>query len=291
MVGTRLTQLLLLKNYQVCHLSRSSSGPTGVKVFVWDVDKGYIESGTFDGVDAIVHLAGAGVAEKRWTEARKQEILDSRTKSSDLIIQELEKTTMKPKAFISASAIGVYGFDTGEAWINENSKQGKDFLAQVTQAWEAHVEPVEALGLRLLKFRIGVVLSKGGGALEKIRKPIMLGAGAPLGTGKQLMSWIHIDDLCRLIIYGIENQELKGVFNAVASTPETNDDFTQTVAKIEKKPLILPNVPAFALKLLLGEMANIVLGGNRVSNQKIRDAGFDFQFEDLENALLDVLKK
>jgi uncharacterized protein (TIGR01777 family) len=291
LLGSRLTEMLLQEGYQVSYLSRSQEMISGVDVFQWNVEEGYINEKAIAQADYIIHLAGAGVADKRWTKSRKQEILESRTKSAQLLYETLKQTRHTVKAFISASAIGYYGYDTGQKLITEQSAAGDDFLANVVQAWEASVQQISQLGVRVVNFRIGIVLSEKGGALAKIIQTIKVGAGAPLGSGKQYFSWIHIDDVCRMFIQAIKNEGMQGIYNAVAPHPVTNEELTKAAAHVLDKPLVLPNVPAFALKLALGEMAAAVLGGSKVSNQKITATGFMFQFSELTQALEDLLLK
>jgi uncharacterized protein (TIGR01777 family) len=289
LVGTRLTELLQAKNYNVRYLSRSSGTKNGIQSFVWDMAKGTIDEKAFDGVDGIIHLAGAGVADKKWTDARKKEILESRTKSTQLLKSTLEKIDHQVKNFISASAIGYYGWDTGGVWVKEESRFGDDFLATVTKAWESEVSEIEKLNIRVAKLRIGIVFSEKGAALYELAKPIKMGLGAPLGKGDQFMSWIHIDDLCGMFIFALENESVEGVFNAVAPNPATNKEITKLVAKTLKKPCFLPNVPAFILKLILGKRAAMVLGGSRVSSEKMQSLDFKFKFPELQEALKDLL--
>jgi uncharacterized protein len=289
LVGSHLTGLLLQKGYQVSYLSRRREQIPNVTVYQWDIEKDFIENGAIDNADYIIHLAGAGIVDKRWSDARKKELIDSRVKPIELIIRYLQTNPPKKlKGFISASGIGFYGGDRGEERLIESSLSGNDFLAECTTKWENASEGVVELGIRLLKFRIGVVLSNKGGALPKLTQPIKYGFGAALGTGKQWISWIHIDDLCNLFIEGIENQMLKGEYNAVATNPVTNKTLTKIAANVLKKPLWLLNVPAFAMKLFLGEMALIVLGSTFVLNEKIVQTGFQFQFTNAEKALEDL---
>jgi hypothetical protein len=288
LVGKRLTELLQAKGYEVTHLSRSKNN-SKVKTFTWDVNAQTIEAGALDKVNTIVHLAGAGVADKRWTASRKKEILDSRTKSTALLFKELKKAGHSVETFISASAIGYYGFDDNEKLFKETDGAGKGFLAVVTSAWEKEADRIAALGIRLVKLRIGIVLSKTGGALEPMTKAVKFLVGAPLGNGKQYLSWIHFDDLCQMFIYAIENTATQGAYNAVAPNPVTNWQMTQAIAKKLGKPLVAPAVPAFALRLLFGEMGDIVLKGNQVSPCKILEAGFTFQYVKVEKALDDLL--
>jgi hypothetical protein len=234
-------------------------------------------------------LAGAGIADKRWTNKRKKEIIESRTKSIGLIYGLLQSKTNQVKSVISAAATGYYN-DRGEELLTEESKPSNDFLGNCCVQWEQAVDKGEELGLRVLKLRTGVVLTNKGGALPKLAIPIKLGLGSPLGSGKQWVPWIHHQDVIDLYFYGIENAGLKGVYNMVAPNAVTNKQLTKAVATQLHKPLWLPNVPAFALKLLLGEMSTIVLGGSKVSAQKIAATAFKFSFTTIEAALADIYK-
>lgn len=287
LVGTRLTEMLLENGHQVSHVGRSKKAGR-VPSFVWDVDKNEIEPEALAGVDTIIHLAGAGVAEKRWNENRKKEILESRTKSSALLYNLLKKGNHSVKSFVSASAIGYYGFCLDERISTEESKPGTDYLAQVTKQWEESVDQISELGLRVTKLRIGIVLSNKGGALQEMARPIRYGAGAPLGTGNQYLSWIHIDDLCALFAKAAEDEKMHGAYNAVCDWV-TNKEITKSIAQILKKPLWLPPVPAFMMRIIVGEMAMIVVNGSKVSSDKIRETSFVFQYADLEKALVDLL--
>lgn len=254
---------------------------------MWNVEKGMIEEDAFDGVDAVVHLAGAGVADQRWTKKRKQEILESRTKSTALLAHHLENYP-RVKAVVSASAIGYYGFGLTDKEYTEESNPGTDFLASVVSAWEGEVDKIQ--NKRVVKMRVGIVLSEKGGALKEMMKPIQWGVGAQLGTGKQYMSWIHLDDLCRMFMRAVEDQTMRGAYNATGPYAVTNKELTRALAKALHKPLWLPPVPKFVLKIVVGEMADIVLNGSIVSSKKIQQAGFTFQFNSLEEALNDLLK-
>lgn len=291
LVGTRLTEMLLAKGYAVAHLSRNAGKNPLVKSYRWDVEKGEIDTNALAEADYLVHLAGAGIADKRWSATRKKEILDSRTRSIKLIASKLTTIPHHIQALVSASGISYYGMDTGAEWISEQFTEGADFLADVSVAWEAAADAVAALGVRTVKLRTGIVLSNKGGALPQLALPIRWGVGAPLGSGKQYQSWIHIDDLCRLYIKAIEDDTMQGAYNAVAPNPITNTQFTQTVAKCLKRPLWLPNIPAFFMKLLLGEMAAVVLGGNYILNERItQETDFQYLFTESKKALEDLLK-
>lgn len=286
-LGKRLSKLLLSKGYAVSFLSRKPGDNQNVKTYLWDVDKGTIDEHCIDGVDTIVHLAGAGIADKRWTDSRKKELIESRTKSIELIYDLLKKKANKVTAVVSASGIGYYS-DRGDQLLTETDPPKSDFIAQCCVDWEVAVDKGEQLGLRVLKFRTGVVLDKEAGALPKLAMPVKLLVGSPIGSGKQWIPWIHWQDVVDMYLLGIENKTLKGVYNMVAPNPVTNEQLTKAVAKQLHKPLWAPNVPAFALKLILGEMASIVLGSTRVSAQKILDADFNFKYTDIADALKEI---
>lgn len=289
LVGSVLTKMLLQKGHNIVHLGRSKrEGP--VKAFQWDIEKRTIEQGAFDGVDTIIHLAGAGVADKPWTEKRKREIMESRTHSTRLLFGELKKIKHNVTSFISASAIGYYGFSNAEKEFKETDEPGSDFMATVVKHWEHEIDRLNELGIRVVKIRIGIVLSKEGGALKSMLAPVKFYVGAPLGTGKQYLSWIHIDDLCALFIKAVQDTAMQGTYNGVGPYAVTNRELTTAIAYVIKKPLFLPAVPGFVLKILLGEMADLVLNGSQVSSAKIQDAGFNFKFKTLEGALENLLK-
>ncbi|MBS1554481.1 MAG: TIGR01777 family oxidoreductase [Bacteroidetes bacterium] len=289
LIGSRLTDVLLEQMHQVVHLGRSARQGR-VKSFIWDVGKQTMDASSLEGVDAIVHLAGAGVADKRWTAARKKEILESRIQSTELLFKTLHENKHKVKTLVAASAIGYYGFGLGDELFTEDSPPGRDFLAQVTQQWEAQVSKIEALGIRVVKIRVGIVLSDKGGALAEMARPIKWGLGAPLGTGKQMMSWIHIDDLCELFAKAITDSKMTGAYNGVAPHPVTNKELTVAMAKTLKKPLWLPNVPSFVLQLLVGEMGVIVVNGSNVSAKRVSETGFEFQYPKIESALSNLMR-
>ena len=285
LVGKHLTKLLLSKGYKVSFLSRKKEQIPNVKVYQWDIEKGQIDADALTNVDYIVHLAGAGIADKRWTDKRKQEIIDSRIKPIQLLNKHLQTHKIKLKAFVSASAIGFYGGDTGETRLDENSNAGNDFLATCTKIWETETKNFTQAE-RTVSLRTGIVLSEAGGALPKLAQPIKLGVGSPLGSGKQWMSWIHIDDMCQLYLQAIEDKKMHGPYNAVAPEPIRNEEMTKTVAEVLKRPLWLPNIPPFAIKLLFGELAITVLGGNYVKNKRVsEEISFSYQFPTLKEAL------
>lgn len=290
LVGTRLTELLLERGYEVSYLSRQKSIMPNINVHRWDPDKGYIEEGALETANHIVLLAGTGIADERWSDKRKQEIISSRTTGIDLIASELQNRSYQIKSCIAASGIGFYGANTGQEHLSEDDASGTDFIAHVTRHWENSSAKIANTGLRTTTLRIGVVLSNKGGALPKMLAPVKGFIGSPLGSGRQWLSWIHIDDLCHLIIDAIENPQWNGIFNAVANQPVTNADFMRHIAATIGRPMFLPNVPSFVLRLILGEMADIVLGGNYVLNKKIyKKTNFNFQYNTIESALSDLL--
>jgi uncharacterized protein len=291
LVGTRLTELLLQKGFSVSHLSRKPTTNNGkIKTYHWDVAKGIIDERAIQEADYLVHLAGAGIADENWSDARKKEIIESRTKSIQLVTDKLKSLPHKIKSFVSASGIGFYGADTGDEYISEQHTAGIDFVADCCIQWEAAADEIRDLGIRTVKLRTGIVLSEKGGALPRIIQPVRWGVGAALGTGKQWQSWIHLDDLCELYIKALTDERMNGFYNAVAPNPVTNYDLTKLSAQVLKRSFWMPNVPAFALKMVFGEMADIVLGGNYVLNQRIKlETDFQYRFTDAKTALEDLL--
>lgn len=296
MVGQQLTSLLLEKGYEVILVSRRSgtmqvAGRT-VALAQWDLDRQTIDATAIAKADHIIHLAGAGVAEKRWTSKRKQEILESRTRSSALLVKALNEMPNQVRSVISASAIGWYGPDEENklaSSFTEDMLAYPDFLGDTCKAWEESISPVEAIGKRLVKLRIGIVLSDTGGALVEFKKPLRMGVAAILGSGKQIISWVHVTDLCRLFIYAMENESMQGVYNAVAPKPVSNQELTISLAKQMRGKFFIPfHVPAFLLKIILGEMSIEVLKSATVSSRKIEKQGFVFNLPSIEEALKNV---
>jgi uncharacterized protein len=293
LIGTRLTQMLIEKGYFVSHLSRRK-GKGQVKTYQWDLKNGTIEEEALLKADYIINLAGAGVFDKKWTNEFKQEILESRIEAIHLLADKIKMLKLidnhKIKAFISTSAIGYYGADTGNDAITETSARGNDFLSGVVKEWEVAAEKINNMKIRTVVIRTGIVFSKNGGALEKLIAPVKMGGGAALGTGKQYVSWIHIDDLCGIFIKALEDENIKGVYNATAPEPVTNEVLTKAIAKKLNKSVLLPNVPGFVLKFMLGtEKALLVLGGNKVSSEKVQKAGYIFKYPSLEMALQNLI--
>lgn len=293
MIGQRLTEMLTERGHEVIVLTREN-GDEGqsnrhVSIAHWDVEKGTIDRTAVEKADHIIHLAGANVAEKRWTEARKKEIADSRTRSGALLVKALREIPNNVQSLVSASAIGWYGPDTQQSrkhGFTEEAPAATDFLGETCRAWEASVQPVEEMGKRLVRLRTGIVLSKTGGALAEFKKPLKLGMATILGDGRQVISWIFIDDLCRLYIKAIEDNNMRGVYNAVAPQPVTNKQLTLTLAETMRgKYFMTLHVPAFGLKLVMGEMSVEVLKSTTVSAAKTQASGFQYQYPDIQHAL------
>lgn len=289
LIGTRLTELLQQSGYSVTYLSRSK-GNGNIKTYLWNPSEGKIDEDALLNADYIINLAGTGVFDHKWSKDYKGEIVASRVNALHLLYEKL-KGRRWPKAFVTASAVGIYGADNGEKILTEESPIGEDFLAGVCRQWEVAAEYLNAMGIRTVKIRVGIVLSPKGGALEKLDATVKKGAGAVLGSGKQYISWIHIDDLCKLFIKALTDENMSGAYNAVAPNPVTNEELTKALGETLHKSIVLPHVPAFALKLMLGaERAETVLGSSRVSAAKTLQTGFKFEFEELKPALADLYK-
>lgn len=287
LIGSRLAELLVAVGNEVALLSREPGRGGPYRTFQWDPTAGTIDPAAVPYAEVIVNLAGANVGEGRWTDARKKELLASRLDSLALLGRELAKPGHRVQVVLSASAIGIYG-DTGARLVTEETPLASptaDFLAAVCQQWEQAAVPIAALGIRLVTPRIGVVLSAKGGALLPLARTVKLGIGAALGSGQQYLSWIHIDDLCHLFIAMLTDDAWQGPYNAVAPYPATNEAFNEVLAEVLHRSLLLPKVPAFALKLALGEQSGIVLAGQRVSGEKVLARGFEFEYPVLRGAL------
>lgn len=289
LVASHLTASLTSRGHEVRLLSRKRFQHLSAQVYEWDIFSEYIEDGALDNVEVVFHLAGAGIADEKWTESRKKTLFDSRIESTKLLCKKLGEMDQKPKVFVGASAMGFYGYEEFSHWSKEGDPRGKGFLADITSAWEEAANPIQDLGIRLVHARIGMVLSDRGGALEKMAQPIWWLVGAPIGTGRQVCNWIHVEDLVEMLIFFMVNSKIEGPYNAVASNPVTNAELTEYIADAIRRPLWLPNVPAFVLKLILGEMAEIVLEGHHLSNQKVLDAGFKFKYDQAQKAVEDIL--
>ena len=281
LIGRRLSFLLKSRGYEVRILSRSNNPKNNYKTFVWNVSEQYINDSAFEGLNHIIHLAGAGIADKRWSEKRKKEIIDSRVASTNLLYNTVKRLKTPLNSFISASATGYYGAVTSETIFEEKDKPAKDFLGKVCSLWEDSIFQFNEIKIRTVALRTGIVLSKDGGALKKMKTPII----TALGNGKQYMPWIHIDDLCELYIKAIEDEQFKGAFNAVSPEHISNLSFSKKISKIFNYPFLALGAPSLILQIVFGEMSTIILNGSRISANKIKQAGFKFKFENLEKAL------
>lgn len=287
LVGQGISELLLKEDHEPRWLSRESGIENGIHKFRWDPEKNYLDESAFEGVEYLIHLAGAGIIDKAWTPSYKKKIIDSRVKSSELLFAHLAKNKLGIRAFVGASAVGYYGSEPSEHWQDETDPPGNDFLSRTCIAWEQSYRPFSESGIRTAILRTGVVLSSKGGAYAKMLAPFKWGLGAAIGNGKHYLPWIHISDLSRMYVYALFN-ELNGTYNAVASVSASNLEFSYKLAQSLHRPLLLPNVPEFLLKMVLGERAVTVTRGLKVSNAKIKAAGFRFEFDDLEKTLNDL---
>ena len=284
LIGTRLSEMLIDLGYEVAHLSRKPDKFSRYKTFRWDIKENYIDDSAIMYADYIIHLAGANVGDRKWTDEVKQGIMRSHVEGTNLLYHALRRNMHHVKGFVAASAVGIYG-NSGDQLMSEESIYGEDFLAEVCKAKEAAAWQVKELGLRTVILRLGIVLSLHGGALPQMARPVKMMAGAPLGSGKQIMSWIHMDDVCRIFIAAVEDTQFTGVYNAVAPHPVTNSEFTKELAETMHRPLVLPRVPAFAINMVFGEKSEVILGSQRVSANKLLKTGFTFEYSYLSDAL------
>lgn len=291
LIGKKMVSLLKKDNHIIHYLSTSKAKikhESNYKGFYWNPSKGEIDLAAFEDVSVVIHLAGASVS-KKWTRAYKNEIIQSRVQTANLLFKTLQSHPNKVKQFVAASAVGIYPNDLTAIYNEDDSKIDDSFLGEVTQLWEESTNLFKSLPLLVTTIRIGVVLAKESGALVEMTKPIKYGFGAVLASGKQYVSWIHIDDLVAIFKYVIDHN-LEGIYNAVSPYPTTNEELTKAIAKTIHKPLFLPNVPKFMLRFLLGEMHKIVTTSQHVSSRKILDSGFQFQFASLSKSLQNLLK-
>ena len=290
-VGKYLTDVLIEAGFSVSILSRSNRESTPrVTYYKWDLKKNYIDKNAVLNADYIIHLAGEGIVEKRWTKRRKRAIIESRVRPVEMIYSILEMNNKKLEAFISASGIGIYGAITSHKICTENTPPADDFLGITCQKWENAADKIGSLNIRTVKIRTGIVFGKNEGFLKKMVPTFKSGFGAVLGSGKQYLPWIHIEDLCQIYLKSIEDTKLEGAYNACVTDNTTNSRFSKTMAKLYDYSIWIPKVPAFVLKILLGQMSEAILTGQRVSSEKIQKTGFEFQFTDLEKTLINCIK-
>lgn len=290
LIASRIAASVDKAKYELVFLSTSRKTFKGCSCFFWNPENDEIDINALDGVDHIIHLAGSTIAQ-RWTEKAKQEIIDSRVKTAALLYSTLNSKGAQLKTFISASGVGYYGATTDERSRIETDEHYEDFVSKVCIDWEKAAHQFEDIAERVVILRTGVVLAKNEGALKKMVKPIQMGIGSPLGSGNQFVPWIHKEDIAQLYIQALHNSSFNGTYNAVATEHITNAQLTKAIGKVLGKKIWMPKVPKFLLKLIFGEMANIVLEGVPVSNQKLKEAGYQFKFESLELALKNLYKK
>ena len=290
LVGSEIVSLLLQNGISIHYLTTSKrkiENQLNYKGFFWNPEQGIIDENCLMGVGAIIHLAGASIA-NRWTKSYKQEIIESRIFSSNLLYKVLRENTNQVKQIVSASGTAIYPNSFSEIYTEDSTAFQDDFLGNVVLKWEESVDKFQLLNMKVCKLRTGIVLSNKGGALVKMLKPIKLGFGSSFGDGKQMQSWIHLHDLAAMYYYAIENS-WDGVYNAVAPHPINNSALTKTIATILKKPLFMPNIPKFVLKIMLGEMHELLFSNKNLSAQKAINSGFFFQYPTAEKALNNIL--
>ncbi|UTW67612.1 TIGR01777 family oxidoreductase [bacterium SCSIO 12643] len=289
LIGKHLCHFLKQSGYHVAILSQIKHNKSEFPVFYWNWKKQEIDETALQNSDYIIHLAGANIAGQRWSDSRKKLILDSRVQSTLFLQKKIKELNLSPSAFISASAVGYYGMITDSHIYKESDSPADDFLGDVCAKWENAATQVYDPRIRTVQLRTGIVLTSKGGALQKMTQPIQAGIGSPLGSGKQFIPWIHIDDLCQMYLDAIQNTHLHGAYNASAPEHHTNRSFTKTIAQKLNRPIWLPPVPAFVLKMIFGDMAKLLLYGSRASSEKIKSTGFSFKYPELKAALDDLL--
>ncbi|WBX72800.1 TIGR01777 family oxidoreductase [Tenacibaculum pacificus] len=281
LVGKQLQQVFKKQNIEVVILTRN---PKQENEFKWDINQKYIDEKAFENITHIIHLAGAGIADKRWTITRKKELINSRVDSANLLFEKIKEYKIPLQGFISASGIGYYGAITSDKIYSENDTPHNDFIAKICIEWEKSANQFKQLNIPVTILRTGIVLTKFGGALPKINTPLFLAA---LGDGKQYMPWVHIDDLSNLYFKAITDNNFTGIYNAVAPEHQTNKNFTKILSKSIHKPIFPLNAPAFVLNIVLGEMSDILLKGSRISSEKTKNV-YKFQYPDLKTALKNI---
>lgn len=286
-IGKRLIPFLANQGYSLHVLTRRKNlQPIGEeRYFHWDVQQEQIDMDAFEGVNTLINLTGAGIGDRRWTERRKKEIIDSRVKSLELLYQSIQQRKFPVKTLLSASGVGYYGAETSITIFNEEGLPGRDFLASVCQKWEEAAQKFSSLGMRTVILRQGVVLGTEGGIYKRLAPLAKNGINVSVGSGRQFLPWVDIRDLLRIYEFMIRNVELNGIFNVAASEHISMNDFSKTLLTSFNKTSFLPNAPAWLMKIMYGVMANMLLHGSRVNNQKIKETGFQFDFDNLEASL------
>jgi uncharacterized protein (TIGR01777 family) len=288
LLGTRLIELLLERGYPVNTLGRSKQpASTGTPSFKWNIESAEIDPEAFEGVSTIIHLAGAGIADKKWSAERKKEIIDSRVKSGRLIFDFLRKNLHSIKTFISASAVGYYG-DCGNDIVNEDRRAGEGFLSEVCKQWEQSAMQFSEIDIREVRCRIGIVLAKNGGALPELTRTIPLGVATYFSKNDLYYPWIHIDDVCGIMIHALENEGVTGAYNTTFPQPLLMKDLMKEILAAKKSNALLVPAPPLAIKLVMGEMSEMILSSQRCSAEKILTTGYKFRFEAASDALSNI---
>lgn len=289
LVGSALLPFLRSQGHEVFRLVRSQAKVGPAEIY-WNPEQGIEDTSRLEGLDAVVHLAGENISEGRWTEEKKKRIRDSRVQGTRSLSDALARLERPPRTLVSASAIGYYG-SRGDEMMREESAPGSDFLAEVCREWEAATEPAAQKDMRVVMLRFGVILTPKGGALSKMLAPFQFGVGGRLGSGRQYMSWITLDDVVGIINHALNDETLQGPVNVVAPNAVTNYEFTKTLGRVLSRPTIFP-VPAFAIRLAFGEMGDAaLLASTRVEPARLKESGYAFQHPELEGALRSMLKK
>ncbi|MGD1844139.1 MAG: TIGR01777 family oxidoreductase [Salibacteraceae bacterium] len=287
LIGSRLASMLQSAGHEVTVVSRNPTKVHGYPAIGWDE----LSNGAMEGTEILIHLAGAGIADERWTPKRKEIIIKSRSETAAQLMAAAKAMKTPLKQVLAASAIGIYGMVTNDHWYTEEDQPHDGFVAQTTRIWEESTTKFrEELKIPTAQIRIGVVLAKESGALPKIAGPVKFGAGAALGNGKQWIPWVHIEDICQVFMWALKEGK-DGIYNGVAPLPVTNDEMNKVIAKVLGRPYFLPNAPAFVIRAVFGELAQLVLEGSRVSAEKVQQEGFQFQYPNLELALKEIYQK
>ncbi|HRF79784.1 MAG TPA: TIGR01777 family oxidoreductase [Flavobacteriales bacterium] len=287
LIGNALSGALEAQGHRIHKLGRGPSNPAQ-NIYQWDLAKGTLDERCLEGVSHIVHLAGAGIADKRWTRTRLNELIDSRAASAGLLHSAVERSGQRIDAFVSAAGINYYGAVTTNKVFTEADPAGNDTIAHISVEWEKAVDEWQA-HTRVVKLRTPMVLAREGGALKKLALPVRWGAGAALGSGKQWVPWVHLHDLVRIYLASLFNVGYRGAYNVNTGMDVTNDTLMGTLAQVMKRPYVLPNVPGFMLRIALGELADILLAGSRASNERLLALGFTFEHRELKSALRDLM--
>lgn len=290
LIGKKLTTLLLKAGYEVNHLGRSGkTRQKGVNAYKWNIETGEMDAAAFDGVTGVVHLAGANLADSRWTDSRKKELIDSRVKSCELIYNHLKSGKHTVSSFISASAVGYYG-DCGSEIVTEEHAPGKEFVSEICKAWEYGAVKIGKLGIREVRCRIGIVLAKEGGALPELMRTLPVGVAGYFAKADLYYPWVHVNDVCGIVMHALENPAMKGPYNTTAPKPLLIKELMKEIVEAANAKAVLMPVPAFGLKLALGEMAEMLLVSQNTSADKIEKAGYSFNYPHIKEALKNILK-